>query len=129
MEILMIDDDPEDRFIIEDALRQLSSDVVVRFADSGEIAMDLLQENFLNGTVPRLIVLDLNMPRMNGTEVLARLKNDDRFKGIPMVIYSTSINPLEREKCMELGAHSYITKPISYSQSIETAKLFLQLTA
>ena len=129
MQILMVDDDPEDRFIIEDAFRQLSSDVVVRFADSGEIAMNLLQENFINGTVPRLIVLDLNMPRMNGTEVLARLKNDDRFKGIPMVIYSTSINPLEREKCMELGAHSYITKPISYSQSIETAKFFLQLTS
>ena len=129
MEILMVDDDPEDRFIIEDAFRQLSSDVVVRFADSGQIAMDLLHENFLNGTVPRLIVLDLNMPRMNGTEVLARLKNDDRFKSIPMVIYSTSINPLEREKCMELGAHSYITKPISYSQSIETARFFLQLTS
>ena len=129
MEILMVDDDPEDRFIIEDAFRQLSSEVVIRFADSGEIAMDLLHKNFLNGTVPRLIVLDLNMPRMNGTEVLARLKNDDRFKAIPMVIYSTSINPLEREKCMELGAHSYITKPISYSQSIETAKFFLQLTS
>ena len=127
-EILMVDDDPEDRFIIEDAFRQLKSDVVVRFADSGEIAIDLLHEKFLNGTTPRLIVLDLNMPRMNGTEVLAKLKNDERFKGIPMIIYSTSINPLEREKCMELGAHSYITKPISYSQSIETAKLFLQLS-
>ena len=129
MEILMVDDDPEDRFIIEDAFHQLKSDVVVRFADSGEIAMNLLHENFVNGTIPRLIVLDLNMPRMNGTEILARLKNDDRFKAIPMVIYSTSINPLEKQKCMELGAHSYITKPISYSQSIETAKLFLQLSA
>ena len=129
MQILMVDDDPEDRFIIEDAFRQLSSDVVIRFADSGEIAINLLQENFLKGTVPRLIVLDLNMPRMTGTEILARLKKDDRFKGIPMVIYSTSINPLEREKCMELGAHSYITKPISFSQSIETAKFFLQITS
>lgn len=124
----MVDDDPEDRLIFEDAFRELEADIEVRFAESGEKALAILQENFLSGALPRLIVLDLNMPRMSGTEVLAKLKKDERFKNIPMVIYSTSINPLEREKCMRLGAHSYITKPISYTQSIETVKLFLQLS-
>lgn len=127
-EILMVDDDPEDILIIEDAFRDIQSTVVVRFANSGEKALALLHENFISGTMPRLIILDLNMPKMNGTEVLAKLKKDDRFSRIPMIIYSTSINPLERAKCLELGAHSYVTKPVSYTQSLETVKLFLQLS-
>jgi len=60
------------------------------------------------------------------TQTLSKIKNDNRFKEIPVIIYSTSINPLEKEKCILLGAHSYITKPVSFEESIETAKIFLQ---
>jgi CheY-like chemotaxis protein len=57
---------------------------------------------------------------------LRKLKGDERFKNIPVIIYSTSINPLEMEKCMQLGAHSYITKPISIKESLDTARLFFR---
>lgn len=124
--ILLADDDPEDRAIIQDALEILHAGDVIEFAENGERALQLLSAHHQNGSLPALVVLDLNMPRMNGTLTLEYIKKDDRFKLLPVVIYSTSINPLEKEKCMELGAHSYITKPISFKESLETARKLLQ---
>ena len=125
--ILLVDDDADDRTIILDALEQLDSGTVVRSADNGEMALHLLDEYAASGMFPSLIVLDLNMPKMNGTDTLRNLKSDVRFKDIDVVIYSTSINPIEKEACMQLGAHSYLTKPLSYKESLDIAKWFLGL--
>jgi len=124
--ILLVDDDPEDRMIVQDGLQELGAGDVLEFAENGELALALLNKNFENNTIPCLIVLDLNMPRMSGTQILNALKEDIRFKDIPVIIYSTSINPLEKERCLELGAHSYIIKPVSFKESIETAHLFME---
>jgi len=124
--ILLADDDPEDRAIIEDALELDDAHGLIAFAENGEQALALLEQGFNRDHIPCLIVLDLNMPRLNGTQTLGKLKDDERFKDIPVIIYSTSINPLEKEKCMSLGAQAYITKPISYKESKDTIQLFLQ---
>ena len=124
--IVLADDDAEDQTIIQDAMDLLNGPDVLLFVDNGEQVMGLLESKFSDGITPCLIVLDLNMPKMNGTQTLSRLKQDERFKEIPVIIYSTSINPAEKEKCLELGAHSYITKPVSFKESIATAKTFLQ---
>lgn len=124
--ILLADDDPEDRAIIQDAMELLDAGDTMVFADNGEQLLDLLQKNFNASRYPCLIVLDLNMPKMNGTQTLTNLKKDETFKNIPVIIYSTSVNPVEREKCLLLGAHSFITKPVSFKESQETAKAFLQ---
>ena len=123
--ILLADDDAEDQTIMRDAIESLGDPDILWFVSNGEQALEMLEKNVSEG-VPCLIVLDLNMPRMNGTQTLTNLKNDDRFKQIPVIIYSTSINPLEKEKCLLLGAHSYITKPLSFKESIATAKKLLQ---
>lgn len=123
--ILLADDDPDDRALIQDAMDSLEAGNVLCFAENGEQALSILHEDYPSNHRPALIILDLNMPRMNGTETLRRLKKDERFNNIPVIIFSTSINPLEKEKCMLLGAHSYITKPISYKESMDTAKVFL----
>jgi len=123
--ILLVDDDPEDRMIVHDGLQELGVGNVLEFAENGELAFDLLNKKFEDGLLPCLIVLDLNMPKMSGTEILMSLKDDARFKDIPVIIYSTSINPLEKERCLELGAHSYIIKPVSFRESIDTAHLFM----
>lgn len=123
---MMIDDDMEDQWIIREALDALKTGDVTAFMSGGEAALVQLDDDYTSRhCVPDLIVLDLNMPRMSGTETLGRLKADDRFSGIPVIIYSTSINPYERHKCMELGAHSYVTKPISIEESVKTAETFL----
>ena len=124
--ILLADDDAEDRAIVQDAMEFLNAGDVMLFANNGEQLLDLLKENTNESLSFCLIVLDLNMPKMNGTQTLSALKNDERLKHIPVIIYSTSINPVEKEKCLLLGAHSFITKPISFKESRETAETFLQ---
>lgn len=124
--ILIADDDPEDISIIKDAMELLKVVNVLWSAQNGEQAFELLQKSLESSTKLCLIVLDLNMPKMNGIQTLRKLKMDERFKDIPVIIYSTSINPLEKETCLQLGAHSYIPKPVSFKESMETAKLFLQ---
>lgn len=122
----MVDDDADDRDIIRFSMESINAPDTISFAEDGEQALTILQENDALSPVPLLIILDLNMPRMNGTETLRNLKQDDRLKNIPVIIYSTSINPFEKEKCMELGAHSFITKPISYQESLDIAHTFLR---
>ena len=124
--ILLADDDPEDRLILQDALESVRAGTILKYAENGEEMLAILASDYTDKH-PCLIVLDLNMPRLNGTETLRRLKNDHRFKNIPVVIYSTSINPLIKEECLTLGAHSYITKPVSFTESMEIAKVFIRL--
>lgn len=122
--IFMAEDDAEDRSIILEAMEHIHASHMMCFAENGVLLLQLLNKYYENNELPCLIVLDLNMPKMNGTETLDHIKNDERFRNIPVIIYSTSINPFEKEKCMRLGAHSYITKPISFKDGIETAKTF-----
>ena len=126
--ILLADDDAEDRAILKEAIEDISSETALHVAGNGEELLHLLDHEYNKGNLAALIILDLNMPRLNGTQTLSRLKSKHLYKDIPVVIYSTSVNPLEKEKCMLLGAHSYITKPISYKESMETAEKFLRIS-
>jgi CheY-like chemotaxis protein len=126
--ILLVDDDVEDREIIEDALGDLGYQSVIHFEENGEKALSFLETAFNSGTLPSMVVLDLNMPRMNGTQTLRRLKTDRRFKDIPVIIYSTSLNRIERDECLALGAHSYVIKPVSYRDTVATAKRFYEMS-
>ena len=123
--ILVADDDADDRAILHDAMNELKASHVLCFAQNGEDALHMLGKDFTADYKPALIILDLNMPKLNGTETLRRIKNDERFKTVPVIIYSTSLNPLEKDKCMQLGAHSYITKPVTFKESMDTARSFL----
>ncbi|HVK48716.1 MAG TPA: response regulator [Pseudobacter sp.] len=123
--ILVIDDDREDHVILKDVMETIGAADVMEFAATGMEGLSMLNVHYADTALPCLIVLDLNMPVMNGTQALGKLKEDTRFNKIPVIIYSTSLNPFEKEKCMGLGAHSYITKPVTYLDTIETAKVFL----
>jgi CheY-like chemotaxis protein len=122
----MVDDDAEDRDILQYSMDAIEQSDIVIFAENGEVALDMLNKNFHRNDVPRLIILDLNMPGLNGTETLRALKRDSRFKDIPVIIYSTSINPFEKDACMKLGADSFITKPISLQESMDNAAMMLR---
>jgi len=122
--IFMAEDDAEDIFIILEAMEHIKASHLMHFAENGVLLLEMLNKHYQNNELPCLIVLDLNMPKMNGTETLSHIKNDERFRNIPVIIYSTSINPFEKEKCMRLGAHSYITKPITFHDGVETARTF-----
>ena len=127
--ILLVDDDPEDREIFSDVYLAQFPGEPLYFAENGQRALDLLEELMRDQAQLCLIVLDLNMPILNGSETLKRLKQDDRFHTIPVVIYSTSVNEIEKEECYRLGAVDYLVKPSSFSDSIEIAKKMKRLCA
>jgi CheY-like chemotaxis protein len=122
--ILLTDDDDEDRFIMKDAFREIGQPDVIRFVEDGEQLLSRLDAIENPDELPALIVLDLNMPRRSGTETLKSLKSDPRYQAIPVIIFSTSVNEIEMEKCKALGATSYITKPARFEDCIRTAQQF-----
>ncbi|MEP7258846.1 MAG: response regulator [Flavitalea sp.] len=126
--ILLVEDDPDDREIIGDAFKSIQAEHLLHFEANGENALTYVNNMFNSGNVPSLIVMDLNMPKMNGTQTLKLLKADPRFEKIPVIIFSTSLNDLEKKQCLELGAHSYVIKPVYFQESIDTAKSFYEIS-
>lgn len=121
--ILLVDDDSEDQFLMLEAFKDNGLDNAIQFADNGEAAIDLLND-MKPDELPALIVMDLNMPRMNGRETLTFLKEHPVYQSIPVIIYSTSINDIERMRCKEIGAAAYIIKPTTFSECQEISKWF-----
>lgn len=129
MAILMVDDDAEDRLLLKDVFDDLGYSHCIHFEENGEEAIRYLQGCCDGGSLPRLIILDLNMPRLNGRQTLQYLKREPRFQDIAVIIYSTSLNPMERDECLALGAHSYIVKPATYNESVSIANTFYSFCA
>lgn len=122
--ILVVDDDPEDRSIIEDGFAEVGMDTWVHYEENGEKALHFLRATADDRQLPCLIILDLNMPRMNGTQTLRAIKENERFKNITVLIYSTSLNPIEKNECIQLGARDFVIKPVTYSESLNTVQYF-----
>jgi CheY-like chemotaxis protein len=127
--IMLVDDDPEDREVFSDVYLAQFPGEKLYFAENGEKALSLLENISDDQEELCLIVLDLNMPILNGTQTLRKLKTDDRYKDIPVVIYSTSVNDTEREECYRLGALDYLVKPSTFSDSVEIAKKLKRICA
>jgi len=121
--ILMVDDDAEDRMLMQEMFAEIGAPDVAHYEESGEKALSYL-ENLSADELPAIIVLDLNMPKLNGTQVLKLIKKNEKLKDITVIIFSTSVNHLEREQTLKLGAHSYIIKPSSYEGCLEKARYF-----
>lgn len=109
--ILVVDDDLDDQLLISDALAYSGQSYELAFAADGKHALDLMQDP---GYRPELIILDLNMPVMNGFEVLRHLKVNGHLARIPVVVFTTSSETTSVEKSYDLGANSYIVKPKTF---------------
>jgi len=123
-QILVVDDDVEDHLILDTFFREAGLDTVVGYRENGQQALYYLEEINEDARLPRLIVLDLNMPILNGTQTLLHLKQKSRFKHIPVIIFSTSQNETERRKCLSLGAVDYMVKPLTQNECREIIKRF-----
>ena len=126
--ILMIDDDDDDRMLIQDIFAEIGAPGAVHFEKSGESALSYL-ETLTEAELPVIIVLDLNMPKLNGTQILKLLKTNEKLRDITVIIYSTSVNHIEKEQTLKLGAHSYVIKPSSYEECLEKARYFDNLSS
>ena len=110
--ILLVDDDSDDQLFFVEAIKELAPSIDCSIANNGVEALDHLE------TVPpppTLIFLDLNMPLMNGFECLAHLKKINQYKEIPVIIFTTSNNPNDKELTIEMGATMFLTKPPDFN--------------
>ena len=122
--ILIAEDDADDRFLLQAAFEEHDFHERLVFVENGVDVLEFLakQENANDnesGRLPKFIILDLNMPKKDGREVLKEIKQSNVFKEIPVIIFSTTNNEQEMIRCYELGANSYITKPNSFEQLLE----------
>ncbi len=116
--LLVADDDIDDQELIKDALSDNNLDLQkVKWVNDGEELMILLNKTT---QLPSLILLDLNMPRKDGRKVLSEIKNSITLKHIPVVIFSTSESLEDIRDCYELGSNTYITKPNTYQELVDT---------
>lgn len=112
---LIVDDDPDDRDLVTEAMEDIEKECSCYRAADGKKAMDLL-ENKETGELPHLILLDVNMPVMNGWQLLSWLKGMERYRHIPVVMYSTSKHEEDIRQASKLGAHCFFTKPASFTE-------------
>lgn len=118
-EILLLEDEPADAYLVKMALKESRIMANLHHVIDGREGLDFLNkaEKHTNAPRPDLIFLDLNMPRMNGSEFLVEVKNSE-FKDIPIVVLTTSDVERDVVRCYQLGAASYITKPVDMTQFI-----------
>ena len=125
--ILMADDDEDDRLLTQDALAESRVLNELHFVEDGVELLEYLERKgkFVDKSIsprPGLILLDLNMPRMDGREALEAIKANPNLKGIPVVILTTSKQEEDMVKGYNLGAASYITKPVTFDGLVELMK-------
>lgn len=125
--ILMADDDAEDRAMTKEALEESQLANPIYFVEDGEALMDYLHRRGRFAApgaapTPGLILLDLNMPKKDGREALADIKADPRLRHIPVVVLTTSRAEEDIFRSYDLGASSFITKPVSFDGLVQVAR-------
>ncbi|MCB9612805.1 MAG: response regulator [Sandaracinus sp.] len=124
MTILMADDDADDRLLAQDALRKSRVVNELVCVEDGEQLLAYLRREapYENATRPGLILLDLNMPKKDGREALEEIKADPALRRIPIVVLTTSKAEEDLLKSYDLGAASFITKPVTFDALVELMK-------
>ncbi len=118
--ILLIEDDAVDVMTVQRAMRELGVPNPLRVASNGEAALESLRDR--QQPAPGLILLDLNMPRMNGIDFLRIAKADRSLRRIPVVVLTTSNQERDRLDSFDLGVAGYIIKPVEYDRFVEVLR-------
>lgn len=123
--VLMADDDEDDRLLAKDAFSECGVDLDLRFVEDGEELLEYLARRGRfsgDSPAPSLIVLDLNMPRKDGREALAAIKDSPGLRRIPVVVLTTSKAEEDVLRTYDLGVSSYISKPITYESLVDLVR-------
>jgi CheY-like chemotaxis protein len=117
LHILLADDDEDDRMIFKDALDAVKVKSKVTLVNDGVQLMDYLQN--MDGDLPHIVFLDLNMPRKSGIECLLEIRSDRKLKNLSIAIYSTSASEVDIEDTFVKGANVYIKKPNDFNTLVK----------
>ena len=125
--ILVVDDDPADQFLVQEAMRTANLHYDLRLVSDGDEAIEYLYHRgrYVEGRKaprPDLILLDLNMPRLNGRQVARAIKSDPNFRTIPIVVLTTSRLDQDVDELYQTGVNSYIQKPANFDEFTEALR-------
>jgi CheY-like chemotaxis protein len=134
LEVLLVEDSPGDVRLTQEAFREAKTSINLHVATDGVAAMNFLRREGIHGQAPRpdFILLDLNLPKMDGREVLAHIKDDDSLKTIPTIILTTSDAEADILKSYQLQANCYINKPVeleAFDAIVKSVNQFWLMTA
>lgn len=123
--MVVVEDNPTDVFLIKEAIVAHGLDVDLRVFKDGEEAIHLIASLDENGDepCPGLLLLDINLPRTDGLEVLGRLRGSKRCAHIPVIIMTSSAAPSDRERSAALGANAYFQKPTQYDAFLKIGEI------
>jgi CheY-like chemotaxis protein len=130
--IIMVEDDEGHARLIEKNIRRAGISNDIRHFLDGTSALDYIFNNPEGPTQngPALVLLDLNLPDMSGTDILAKIKADEKLHAVPVVVLTTTDDKVEIQRCYDLGCNVYITKPVNYesfADAIRQLGLFLSV--
>jgi CheY-like chemotaxis protein len=116
VDVLLVEDDPADVFMVQEALDGWRVPTALHVANDGVEATAFLRKEGRHANAPRpaFVLLDLNLPRKDGFEVLAEVKNDEKLRVIPVIIFSTSQTPEHIQRSYDAHANAYVVKPADY---------------
>lgn len=118
--ILLVEDNPNDAKLTMLAIKNSNIENEIVLVKDGVEALDYIFGNIKN--LPNLILLDLKMPKISGIEVLRKIKEDSRTKNIPVVVFTSSQEEPDVKECYNLGANSYIVKPLGFDEFSKVVK-------
>jgi two-component system, response regulator len=121
VELLLVEDNPSDEELTLHVLKKYNLANRIHVVRDGAEAIEFLFENTTQD-VPKLILLDLKLPKLNGLELLSRIKADERTRKIPVVVLTSSREDRDLFACYELGINSYIVKPVDFQQFTEAVR-------
>lgn len=128
--VLVVDDDPDDRQMVKDALDKCDIRHDIFFLENGEELVDYLSRNGdyneSNAPYPSLVLLDIKMPKMDGVEALQKIKSLPTIKSTPIIMLSTSRNPDDIAQAYDVGANSFISKPVNFNELVTTMNTLAQ---
>jgi len=124
VEVLLVEDDPGDVLMTREAFDDYKINNTLHVVDNGVDAVSFLRREgeYTDAPIPDLILLDLNLPRMDGREVLAEVKNDPRLCSIPVVVLTTSQAEEDVLRSYQLHANAYVSKPVDFEQFINVVR-------
>jgi len=125
--ILHVEDDSNDALLFQHACRKAGMDVNLQVAADGEEALAYLKgaDQFNNREthpLPNLVVLDLKLPRVNGFDVLAWLRNENKLRRLPVIVLTSSSHQSDVKRAYDLGANSFLVKPLAFEALVDLAK-------
>jgi len=116
--IWVVDDDVDDIYLIKQGFRECSFDIRIFSPGNVNEVIPALEQTY-SKDLPQVIILDINMPKISGKELLSWIRADIRFRHIPVVMFTTSTSRIDRMECMQLGANCFLTKPNSYQNMVK----------